>query len=129
MMNKTLLCLMAILNMTSANNYLLNMLQLMDHEANRPEGKHTTEPRCVLFLGSGIGLGRPNHIIRHMTVDLNSPVNIKHDKDLGVLKMIIDDKIGFVLHEIENVKRRTRVEGIYYNPDGNWGDVNGVCIW
>lgn len=114
------MCLLAILNLSCANNYLTNILQFRNKERpTRPPPNHTNEPRCSLFLDKK----------NYLNVDLNTPSIIEYDDDLHMLKMIIDNKIGLVLIEIENEKRRTRMEGTYYTSFADHGTAHGICVW
>ena len=114
------MCLLAILNLSCANNYLTNILQFRNKERpTRPPPNHTNEPRCSLFLDNK----------NYLNVDLNTPSFIEYDDDLHMLKMIIDNKIGLVLIETEIEKRRTRMEGTYYTSFADHGTAHGICVW
>ena len=106
------------------NNYLMKAIDYSE-----------TSPPMFLFKNKASRCSLLFNKIKMIDIKLPTIFNkntsvshLQYDKEIGLIKMIIDNKLSLAVFEKE-IDKRHQVDGMYYESHGYHGLVHGMCYW
>ena len=109
---------MSIMNITAHSHdvkYLHRKINF--NTSNPPFISNKTQPRCSVLFDKR----------NFFDIIFNSDHQIQYDHEIGVLKMIIQNKLALVLFENFNHERRGTLQGSYFDLYGSYGSLIANC--